>query len=158
MPVDDDSNRRLPSSAPIYRSLLEPTRFAQFLSIGVIGAIVDNSVLVLLVEAAALAPTVAAFGAKESSILLMFALNERWTFEAQSGGGYKRRLWRLVKSNAVRVAGASIGIATLYVLHVRFGIWYLAANVLGIGVGFLFNYTLEALVTWSVHTEDRSVE
>ncbi len=133
------------------RQLVAPVRFTQFLSVGAVGAVVDNAVLVLLVELVAVEPVVAAVGAKESSILLMFALNERWTFDDHGSGGLRERGWRLLKSNVVRSGGAVVGIATLYALVRWAGLWYLAANVFGIGVGFFFNYTFESLVTWRVH-------
>ncbi|PSP80116.1 GtrA family protein [Halobacteriales archaeon QS_1_68_20] len=133
------------------RQLVAPARFSKFLSVGAVGAVVDNTVLVLLVELVAVEPVFAAVGAKETSILLMFALNERWTFGEHGGGGLRDRGWRLLKSNVVRSGGAIVGIATLYVLYRWAGLWYLAANVFGIGVGFFFNYTFESLVTWRVH-------
>lgn len=134
-----------------YRSLLAPVRLGQFLSVGVAGGLLDNAVLVALVELGSLEPVVAAVGAKEASILLMFALNERWTFAGYDEGGYVHRVRRLLKSNVVRSGGALVGIATLFVLHQWLGVWYLAANILGIGIGFFFNYTFESLVTWRVH-------
>lgn len=136
-----------------YRSLVAPIRFAQFLSVGFVGALVDNTLLVGLVELAAIAPSIAAIGAKEGSILVMFAINERWTFRDARDGERAGLLRRLVKSNAVRAGGAVVGIATLVALTRGLGLWYLAANVVGIGVGFVFNYVLESIVTWRVHEE-----
>ncbi|WP_232686901.1 GtrA family protein [Halobacterium zhouii] len=134
-----------------YRTLLAPTRFGQFLSVGAVGAVLDNIVLVGLVELTVLGPVVAALLAKEASILFMFGLNERWTFVGYDDGDIGEVVWRLVKSNAVRSIGAVVEVATLYACYQWAGIWYVAANIVGIGVGFLFNYTLESLVTWRVH-------
>jgi putative flippase GtrA len=121
-------------------------RLGQFLSVGAAGALVDNAVLVGLVELAALSPELAAVGAKEASILFMFVLNEHWTFAEHSAGTWRRRL---VSSHGVRVVGAAVGIGTLAALT-AVGVHYLLANVVGIGVGFAFNYALESLVTWQV--------
>lgn len=134
-----------------YWTLLSPLRFTKFLSIGAVGALVDNAVLVGFVELLAIEPVLAAVGAKELSIIVMFVLNERWTFGDVIGGGRRTQLWRLVKSNTVRSGGAAVGITVLYLLTTWLDVWYLVANVLGIGVGFIFNYTLESVLTWQVH-------
>jgi putative flippase GtrA len=133
------------------RSLLEPVRLGQFLSVGILGGLVDNAVLVSLVEGGSIEPVVAAVGAKEASILVMFLVNDNWTFADQDAATGFARAKRFLKSNVVRSGGALVGIATLHVLSAWFGVWYLLANVLGICVGFFFNYTLESLVTWRVH-------
>lgn len=129
-------------------SLLYSIRLVQFLSVGAVGALIDNGILFILVEVGALAPEIAAVGSKEVSILSMFSLNELWTFSGE--GDETSRLSRLMKSHSVRIGGAIIGIATLYILHRWVGIWYLLANILGIGVGFLFNYVFESYFTWNV--------
>jgi putative flippase GtrA len=134
-------------------TLRAPERFGMFLSVGVVGALCDNAVLVLLVELAGFAPLVAGLAAKEASITTMFLLNDRWTFNGEGASGHRARLRRFLTSNLVRAGGAGVGLATLYVLTEYAGIWYLAANVLGIGVGFVANYAGENLVTWRVHAD-----
>lgn len=133
--------------------LLARRRFVQFTLIGALGALTDNFLLVLLVELAGFAPTVAAVGSKEASILLMFGLNEAWTFAEHRESEHRGRATRLVKSHAVRAGGAAIGIAVLYGCYQWLGMWYVLANVVGIGVGFAFNYTFESLFTWNVTGE-----
>jgi len=130
-------------------ALWSVARLGRFASVGAVGAVCDNLVLAGLVETDLLAPVAGAVVAKEVSIAVMFALNEVWTFsEAGSGGGPLRRF---LTSNAVRGGGAVVGIAVLYALTAWLGVWYLLANVVGIGVGFALNYTAETLVTWRVH-------
>lgn len=133
-----------------YEPLLSSIRLGQFLVVGIVGALVDNTLLITLVELAKLEPVVAAFGAKEASILVMFVVNDRWTFAEQPAAGGWETVVRFLKSNAVRAGGAGVGIGTLYVLTHEFGLGYLVANVLGIGTGFVFNYTFESLVTWRI--------
>lgn len=132
------------------RTLVSTRRIGQFFSIGVFGAIVDTLTLLALVEFLGTGPTLAKIGSAEASICLMFVLNEYWTFR-QVG---KRDLWPLIrrfgKSNLVRWIGAGIALVVLHVLHQRFGVWYLLANIVGIGVGFVANYIFESLVTWQV--------
>lgn len=127
-------------------------RLGRFASVGAVGAVCDNLVLAGLVETDLLAPVAGAVVAKEVSIAVMFALNEAWTFsETASGRGGPIR--RFLTSNVVRGGGAVVGIAVLYALNAWIGVWYLLANVAGIGVGFALNYTAETLVTWRVHRE-----
>jgi putative flippase GtrA len=131
-------------------ALLSPARFGQFLSVGVVGAVADNAALVGLVEVGGLAPTVAKLGSAEFAIVLMFVMNEQWTFSAFGRRSPVELLRRLVKSNVVRAGGALVALGTIAVLHGQFGVWYLFANVAGMGIGLFVNYTFESLVTWRV--------
>lgn len=128
-------------------SLLQTTRLGKFATVGAMGAVIDNVVLVLLVELAAVAPVWGAVVSKELSILAMFVLNDRWTFTEFDHGSTGRRL---VKSNVLRLGGLIVGVVTLWILHDLFGVWYLAANLVGIGVGFVVNYLAESILTWRV--------
>ncbi|WP_247002762.1 GtrA family protein [Halosolutus gelatinilyticus] len=139
------------------RSAIEsPARAGQFASVGVVGAIVDSSALGLLVESGALEPLAAKLVAVELAIVVMFALNERWTFGGHGLRTARRILARLAKSHAVRIAGTAVAIGALYALHAWFGVWYLIANLVGIGAGFVVNYLLESTYTWKVQDRDAS--
>lgn len=133
------------------RLLVAPVRLGQFISVGVVGFVCESLVLVGLVEASLLVPVAGAALAKETSIVVMFALNERWTFAGAGAGGVRNVLRRLLRSNVVRAGGAVTGLTVLAVLHRGFGVHYFVANTLGIGVGFFVNYVAENLVTWRVH-------
>lgn len=131
--------------------LLSASLFGKFLSVGAIGAVCDNAVLVMVVELASVDPVWGAFVSKETSITLMFLLNNYWTFSEYRQASLRVQGRRFAKSNLVRAGGGAVGIAALYVFHDVLGVWYLLANILGIGVGFFVNYTLENLVTWKTH-------
>ncbi|WP_114576282.1 GtrA family protein [Saliphagus sp. LR7] len=133
-------------------SIVSETRFSQFLSVGILGALVDNGTLAAFVELIALDPLLAKVIAAELSIIVMFAINERWTFAAFGRAGIGPLLRRFIKSNAVRAGGVLVAIGVLYVLHTQLGVWYLVANIFGVGVGFIVNYTAESLFTWGVQT------
>jgi putative flippase GtrA len=77
----------------------------------------------------------------------MFVVNDHWTFAEQPGRDSALR--RLLTSNTVRLAGLATGTGILLVLH-GLGVWYVAANAVGLGVGFVVNYAFESLVTWQV--------
>ncbi|MDQ2049859.1 GtrA family protein [Natronolimnohabitans sp. A-GB9] len=136
-----------------FRALLSTTRFSQFAGVGFVGAAVDIVALALLVELTPLGPISGKVISWELSIIVIFVINERWTF-ADYGTMTPRALGRrFVRSNAVRFGGFLVTLAVLAILVDWFGIWYVVANAIGIGVGFFVNYTCESLYTWKVHTE-----
>lgn len=132
------------------RALASASRLGQFASVGVAGALLENAVLIALVEIGDVAVMLAAIVGKEAAILLMFTLNERWTFAGFGESGGRDLLRRLGTTHLVRAGGVGVALGVLYLLYSVFGVWYLLANVIGIGVGFVFNYTAESLVTWRV--------
>jgi putative flippase GtrA len=116
--------------------------------------VVDMSILTMLVEVASITPTFAKVGSAETSIVAMFILNEYWTFSGASQESTEWLFYRFVRSNIVRWGGAGVALAILHLLTTTFGIWYLLANAIGIGVGVIFNYVFESLITWKIHRRD----
>jgi putative flippase GtrA len=137
------------------RALLSTARFGQFVGVGTVGATVDNAVLFLLVEATFLGPILAKAVSWELGIAVIFAINERWTFASYGEVGLRALGGRFLRSNVVRFGGFLVTLTVLAVLVRRFEVHYVAANVVGIGVGFFVNYTCESLYTWQVHREQR---
>ena len=135
-----------------FRALLSTSRFGQFAGVGFVGAAVDVAGLALLVELTALSELLAKGISWELSIVVIFVINEYWTF-ASYGAMTPRALGRrFVRSNAVRFAGFLVTLA-VYAALLEAGVWYVTANVVGIAVGFFVNYTCESLYTWKVHHE-----
>lgn len=133
------------------RALASVTRFGQFAGVGVVGASVDNGVLLLLVELGDVGFVLAKVVAWVVAIGVIFAINEVWTFSTFGTTAPRELARRLFRSYTVRFSGFLVTLA-VYTSLVEFaGLWYLYANVIGIGVGFFVNYTLESLVTWRVH-------
>ncbi|MEE6210344.1 GtrA family protein [Salarchaeum sp. III] len=135
------------------QALIRGVRAGQFLSVGIMGALFDTLVLTLVVEFAGIEPFWAKFVSAEAAIILMFVVNDRWTFSGEAGGGLVPTGKRFVRSNVVRAGGVAVALSVLYVLNGQFGVWYALANVIGIGVGFVVNYVAESLFTWRVHME-----
>ena len=144
-------------------ALASRIRFGKFVSVGVIGAVCDTTVLVVLSEVFDVLPEIATLIGIETAILVMFAINERWTFadegheDARSLGG------RIARSHAVRAAGS----LTQFVVFVAVfrgidvvllvggvDLWLIAAKGSGIAIGMVVNYVFESLFTWQVHVED----
>lgn len=133
------------------RALRSRSRFTQFAGVGLVGATVDNVVLFALVELTVLGPVMAKVISWELAIMVIFAINERWTFSSYGEMGVRPLGRRFLRSNAVRFAGFLVTLTVLAILYYQFGVWYMAANVIGMGVGFFVNYTCESLYTWKVH-------
>lgn len=141
------------------RALASGIRFGQFLSVGIVGAICDNVVLLGLTSIGVL-PVAAKLVGAETAIIVMFAANEQWTFADQGRTGLRALGRRFLTSNLVRAGGVLVATG-VFALLVRFqtasipiggtDLWYLGANLVGIGVGFVVNYIAESLFTWQVH-------
>lgn len=141
-----------------FESLLSGIRFSQFASVGLFGAVVDTgTVLILTTELGIYRGSAKLVGA-ELAIILMFLINEHWTFADEGAAGLRSFLRRLAKSNLVRVGGVLVATVVFVLvsgLDVRlpYGgepLWLTVANAIGIGVGFVVNYVAESLFTWRV--------
>ena len=160
-------------------ALLSGVRFGKFVSVGVVGAVCDTAVLLALTAGFGVLPEVATLVGIETAILVMFAINDRWTF-ADEGSPDRQSLYgRLKRSHVVRAAGALTQfLVFVFVYRVLFvhlvladvgplaaaagalgvaggavatlDLWLLVAKGTGIGVGMLVNYVAESLVTWRV--------
>lgn len=143
-------------------SLLSGVRFGKFVSVGVIGATCDTAVLMILAEGLGVVPEIATLIGIETAILVMFLLNDNWTFAEKGRDGYSPVLRRLARSHAVRAAG-SLTQFTVFVIVYRFlfvevsmagiDLWILASKGSGIAVGMVVNYVFESLFTWRVHRD-----
>jgi len=161
-----------------YGALYSKIRIGQFVSVGVVGAVVDTSVLVVLAEGFGLVPEVATLFGIETAILVMFVLNERWTFADHGDPGRGPLTDRLKRSHVVRTAGVLTQLVVFIIVYrllfvpltlgdlpfwhavagavglggafAAFDLWLVVAKGAGIGVGMVVNYVFESLFTWRV--------
>jgi putative flippase GtrA len=139
--------------------LVAPVRFGQFLGVGAIGAVVDLSVSSALTLGAVLPAEWAKLVGAELAIVLMFLINDRWTFADHGAAGLVPKLRRLLKSNVVRSAGLFIQFIVVYVLTrldvtvvvADTDVWPLITLPVAIGCAVAVNYVAESLLTWRVH-------
>ncbi len=140
-------------------ALRSKARFGQFVSVGLVGAVVDNTTLVALRLGAGLPELLAKAGGVEAAILVMFLVNERWTFAGHGEAGRRPFLRRLLTSHGVRAGGAAVQLVVYWTLTSRLDVtlvvgdtdlWFLAASPLAIAVAVLVNYVAESLFTWRV--------
>ncbi len=141
------------------RALVDGRRLRRFITVGILGASVDLSVSVSLVLLTAIPPEVAKFLGAELAIIIMFVVNDRWTFrdiETRDGWHWLRRL---IKSNLVRGGGLLVQVIVVFILT-RIGvtmyvgetdIWPAVTMPIAIACGFIVNYTGETLITWRAY-------
>ena len=159
MDIEQQVRRVVPDR---FESLVSGVRFGQFVSVGVVGAISDNTVLAVLGLAFGVSDMWAKAAGVETAILVMFLVNEHWTFAGQGDTGRRSFAKRLGKSHLVRSGGVAVQL-TIYWLLTQWltvelvvagtDLWFIAASPLAIGVAMLVNYVAESLFTWQVHTD-----
>lgn len=144
----------------VLSELLSFVRFGQFASVGVVGALFDNLVLATLTLGFGVHEVWAKAVGIETAILVMFLVNERWTFAGEGLAGRGPLLRRLVRSHLVRSGGVTVQLVVYWVLTQEltislylfgYDLWFLAASPIAIGVAMIVNYTAESLFTWRVH-------
>jgi len=141
--------------------LVSGSRFGMFLSVGALGAVVDLSVSSALTLGAVLPPEWAKLVGAECAIVLMFLVNDRWTFAAHGTDGLAAKLRRLLRSNVVRSVGLAVqflvvrALVGLDVTVTAAGrdVWAVVTMPVAIGAAVLVNYVAESLFTWRVQTE-----
>jgi len=134
-------------------------RFGKFASVGVVGAVCDTTTLLVLVEGFGVLEEVATLVGIEVAIVVMFLLNEHWTFSTEKADGFRAKGRRLGRSHLVRAGGSTVQFLTFVLLYrvlfvsVTFAgveLWLLVAKLGGIGLGMVVNYVFESLFTWQV--------
>jgi len=142
-------------------ALVSRRRFGKFVSVGAVGTLCDTVVLLTLVEVFGVLEEVAALIGIEVAILVMFTLNEFWTYREAGASGWRPTGRRLGRSHVVRAAGATVQLLVFTVIFRVFftsvtfaGIemWLLVAKGGGIACGTVVNYVFETLFTWRVQS------
>ena len=118
--------------------------FIKFGIVGVIGVVV-NEALLIVIHSWGVYLLLASAIAIEISILSNFALNDLWTFRDRRSGTAGVRL---VKFNALMLAGLVVNIAVLDVGTAYFGMAVAIANLVGIAAAFFLRYALSVRYAW----------
>ena len=124
-------------------------RVLKFGLVGILGIVVNQGILIFLKEFAGFPLPVASLFAIEIAILNNFLWNDLWTFK--SGGQQQKisnRWHRLISFQIVSAGGAVINFAILNILAYMMGIDYRIANIIGILVGFAWNFFVNRRMTW----------
>jgi len=117
--------------------------------VGISGIIVNQGILIFLKEFAGFPLPLASLFAIETAILNNFLWNDLWTFKSVGQQQKISSRWhRLISFQIVSAGGAVINFAILNVLAYMMGIDYRIANILGILVGFAWNFLVNRRMTW----------
>jgi putative flippase GtrA len=153
--MTDESGRR----ARWLQALQSRVRLGKFVSVGVVGAVFDTTVLVVLSQFLGVLEEIAVIAGIEASILVMFAINEHWTYPDSGQQGRIATLRRLVRSHFVRSGGIIVQFTVFVVIYrllftpvtlFDIDLWLLVAKGAGILFGMSVNYVFETLFTWRV--------
>jgi dolichol-phosphate mannosyltransferase len=127
------------------RSWDEVRRMVKFCAVGISGIFVNMIVLAGLHEGFNFPIIGASFIAIEMATISNFILNDTWSFKDINAK--KPWLYRMFSFNAVSIGGMIINIAVLGILSM-FGLYYLIANLIGIVMGFGWNFIMNRKITW----------
>lgn len=89
---------------------------------------------------------IASIVAVEVAIFFQFNSHERWTFRHRDREG--NLLVRFVKFNATSFVSPLIIVVTVNVMSTQFGVSPYLANFVGVGLGFIWNWTVGSMVIW----------
>jgi putative flippase GtrA len=117
-------------------------RLLKFGAVGATGVIINTSALYVLSRWLGLPLLLASAIAVELAIVSNFFWNNRWTFACRSSS-----LARFAKFNAVSLVGLTLNVTIVWGLT-RTGLYFLIANLVGIGVGVTVNYACSVVWVW----------
>ena len=118
-------------------------RLAKFCLVGFFGLGVNTGVLFLLHTVIGVPVLLAASIAYEVAVMSTYLCHDFWTFRRRSPS-----LSRFLKFNAVALGALALTVVTLHLLTDVAGIYYLVANLVGTGLGTLWNFSINVLWTW----------
>lgn len=133
----------------IERLLKKHALFLQVGVVGAIGAVIQMALLFVLVQFFLVHPVIGNLLAAEVAIVCNFIINNLWTFKNRSMHALPKRFLMFNTS----VLG-SLVIQTVVVwlgVHTFGHGLYLAYAVIGIGIGWVFNYTMYTRFVWKHH-------
>jgi putative flippase GtrA len=142
-----------------------PTTLIKFMIVGGIGFVILQAITLLVYEtgfgflpdkearADLLVYTskdirllVASIVAVEAAIFVQFNSHERWTFRRRKQDG--NLLVRFAKFNLSSAAAFVTIVTTVNILTPEFGWSPYIANIVGVALGFIWNWTINTLIIW----------
>ena len=139
-------------------ALVSGARFGKFASVGAVGAVFDLTVSSLLILLFGVVGEGAKLVGAEVAIVVMFVINDRWTFADAGSDLLVAKVRRFVKSNLVRSGGLVVQVLVVRLLRevqltipvAGIDLWQLIPLPIAIGASMLLNYVAESLITWRI--------
>ena len=117
--------------------------------VGISGIFVNQGLLIALKEYVSLSIPVASIIAIQLAILNNFLWNDIWTFKESNQTQKLAHWWqRLISFEVVSAGGAVINFGVLNLMVVFLTTDYQIANIIGILLGFIWNFMANRRVTW----------
>jgi dolichol-phosphate mannosyltransferase len=135
--------------------LRQSSAFIKFCVVGASGVFVNTGIFALLTRILGMKLEFASPIAIVFAILSNFILNDIWTFKFRRI--QSSFLQRLMQFYAVCGVAAIVNYSSLLLLVRTFNIWDIGANLIGIMVGTIFNYSMNSLWTWKNAQRDQTV-
>jgi dolichol-phosphate mannosyltransferase len=142
-----------------YGATLEtPRRFLKFCLVGGAGVVVNMGMLYLFTDIVGLYYLLSSIIAIEIAILNNFFWNDIWTWRDRRKRGGVQFFKRLIKYNISANFSSFVGnIVTLWILTSIFGWYYMYANLVGIMIGVVLNFSLNDRWTYRRGRSQRSI-
>lgn len=148
----------------------ELSRIGKFLIVGLLGAIINVSILYLLTEEvfggssvliAGIVPSylLSSMVSTESAIISNYIFNEHWTFKDRR---YEKDMINVIKRgikfNICRLTGVVINVIILFSLTEFLKLYYIFSSIIAILIVTIWNYTTSTKLVWSEKTCARDKE
>jgi putative flippase GtrA len=117
-------------------------RLPRFAVVGGIGTVINTLALFLLSRWVGLPLAAASALAVELATVSNFLLNDSWTFSARTPS-----FRRFARFNTAALMGLALNVFIVWFLT-RLGVFFLAANLVGIAAGFTLNYAFSVSWVW----------
>ncbi|WP_248895658.1 GtrA family protein [Haloplanus halobius] len=126
----------------------EAPQIRRFFLVGTVAAGFQTALLGTLVELGNIQYLLAAVLSIETTIILQYGVNNRWTFHTDRHDGWREYAHGLLRTNLVRGSAIPIQVGVLYALVSAATIPYLVANGIGIVISGVYRYVLDSRWTW----------
>ncbi|RDI71268.1 GtrA family protein [Halopelagius longus] len=141
-----------------FDALFSGVRFGKFVSVGAVGAVFDMTTTTALIVLLGVLGEYAKLVGAEVAIIVMFVINENWTFADEGAGGTLPTIRRFLTSNLVRSGGLALQFfivrslrqLDLSVIVFGFDFWQVIPIPIAIAASMLVNYVAESTFTWRI--------
>jgi len=131
----ESKNKGLSQTAPFM--VRWPIVFLMFVIVGVANTLINLAILYVLTEFFRVYYMLSAIIAFLFAVTNSFLLNKTWTFEEKIG--YKTK-FKYAQFIFVSITALIVNLILLYVLVEYFNVWYMVAQIIGIGSNLLVNF------------------